>query len=83
MLLSKVGQIRKRDGRIVSFEVEKITRAVSKAFQSIGDNDLDKATEISRKVTDILEITCRGLRVPDVEEIQDLVEKMLMENRPF
>ncbi|MBN1189424.1 MAG: ribonucleoside triphosphate reductase [Dehalococcoidales bacterium] len=80
MLLSRVGQIRKRDGRIVLFEPEKITRAVLKAFQSVGDNDQEKAERITRQVSDILEITCRGLRVPDVEEVQDLVEKMLMES---
>jgi ribonucleoside-triphosphate reductase (formate) len=80
MLLSKVGQIKKRNGRIVAFEADKITRAVSKAFQAVGDNDSEKASKITQQVTDILEITCRGLRVPDVEEVQDLVEKMLMEN---
>ncbi len=54
---------------------KKYTRAVSKAFQSVGDHDPDKAAVITRQVTDILEITCRGLRVPDVEEVQDLVER--------
>jgi ribonucleoside-triphosphate reductase len=36
--------------------------------------------KISQQVVSILEITCRGLRVPDVEEVQDLVEKILIEN---
>ncbi len=80
MLLSKVGQIKKRDGRIVAFEAEKITQAVSKAMLAVGDNDAGKAQNICRQVVDILEITCRGLRIPDVEEVQDLVEKMLIEN---
>ena len=80
MLLSKVGQIRKRDGRIVVFDENKITQAVFKACQSVGDNDLEKAHKVSQQVVSILEITCRGLRVPDVEEVQDLVEKILMEN---
>ena len=80
MLLSKVGQIRKRDGRIVAFNEDKITQAVFKACQSVGDNDFEKARKISQQVVSILEITCRGLRVPDVEEVQDLVEKILIEN---
>ena len=80
MLLSKIGQIRKRDGRIVTFEADKITMAVEKALQATGDNDHAKAEKVSRQVVSILEITCRGLRVPDVEEIQDLVEKVLIEN---
>ncbi len=80
MVLNRVGQIRKRDGRIVAFELEKITQAVVKAMQAAGDDDIEKAQKVSRQVVDILEITCRGLRVPDVEEVQDLVEKILIEN---
>lgn len=80
MLLSKVGQIRKRDGRIVNFEADKITSAVYKAIQAVGEDDIEKAHRVCKQVVDILEITCRGLRVPDVEEVQDLVEKILIEN---
>ena len=80
MLLSKVGQVRKRDGGIVPFNADKISRAVYKAAQAVGEDDFEKAKEVSQQVVDILEITCRGLRVPDVEEVQDLVEKMLIEN---
>ncbi len=79
MLLNKIGQIRKRDGRIATFDTEKITQAVFKACQAVGDNDYDKAVKVSQQVIDIMEITCRGLRVPDVEEVQDLVEKLLIE----
>jgi ribonucleoside-triphosphate reductase len=80
MLLSKIGQIRKRDGRVVTFDAEKITQAVFKACQAKGDEDYENAVKISQQVVSILEITCRGLRVPDVEEVQDLVEKILIEN---
>ena len=80
MLLSKIGQIKKRDGRIVTFDANKITQAIFKACQSVGDGDFEKARNISQQVVSILEITCRGLRVPDVEEVQDLVEKILIEN---
>jgi len=80
MLLSKIGQIRKRDGRIVAFDKNKITQAVLKAATAAGDSDTEKAIRIMQQVVAILEITCRGLRVPDVEEVQDLVEKMLVEN---
>lgn len=80
MLLSKIGQIKKRDGRIVSFEEEKISQAVLKALRAVGDDDAERAQKVCRQVVDILEITCRGLRIPDVEEVQDLVEKILIEN---
>ena len=48
-------------GRII-FEAEKITRAISKAFLAVGDNDLEKVRKITQQVNDILEITCRGLK---------------------
>jgi len=80
MKLNKIEQIKKRDGRIVPFDTEKITQAVFKAVQAVGDNDRSKAIKVSHQAVAILEITCRGGRIPEVEEVQDLVEKMLVEN---
>ena len=71
--------IKKRDGRIVEFNKNKITNAILKAFQQIdGDISnyaLDKANNIANfianKTEDIL----------TVEEIQDLVENGLMSTK--
>ena len=72
--------IRKRDGRLVPFEEEKIARAIIKAVQAVGGTDLQKAAEITRQVGGILSVLYKEDRVPTVENVQDLVEKILIEN---
>ena len=76
----KVEHIRKREGDIVPFDADKITEAVFKAFKSVEEGDRSKAERVSEQVVSILGITCRDGRIPTVEEVQDLVEKMLIEN---
>lgn len=73
-------KIRKRDGRIVDFNEEKITKAIFKAGQSNGEFNYRKAKELSHKVFKILEKKYDGHTVPGVEEIQDEVEKVLIES---
>ena len=75
-----IEKIAKRDGRVVPFDNFKIYTAVTKALKAVGDDDLDKANRVTNDVLSILDITCRQGRIPDVEEVQDLVEKMLIQN---
>ncbi|AMV73375.1 Anaerobic ribonucleoside-triphosphate reductase [Desulfuromonas sp. DDH964] len=72
--------IRKRDGRLVPFEAGKVTEAISKAVRAVGGSDMDKAAGITRQVQGILEVLYKDGRVPTVENVQDLVEKILIEN---
>ncbi len=72
--------IRKRDGRLVIFEPEKVAEAIRKAVQAVGGTDLDKPKRITDQVAGILEIIYKDGRVPTVENVQDLVEKILIEN---
>ena len=72
--------IRKRDGRLVPFEEAKIASAIQKAVRAVGGTDMDKAGQIARQVVGILEIIYKDERVPTVENVQDLVEKILIEN---
>ncbi len=72
--------IRKRDGRLVPFEEEKITEAVAKAVRAVGGTDLERPRAIARQVTGILEVIYKDGRAPTVENVQDLVEKILIEN---
>jgi len=72
--------IRKRDGRLVPFEAGKITAAIEKSVQAVGGSDMDKARQIGRQVVGILEVIYKDGRVPTVENVQDLVEKCLIEN---
>ena len=69
----------KRDGRKVPFNIEKIANAIFKAAQSCGGTDLNTSMDVAAKVCRIFEEENPGC-VPTVEEIQDLVEKTLIEN---
>lgn len=75
---SKVTKIRKRDGRIVDFDLTKITEAIFKAAQVVGGEDKGLAQSIATKVTSKIEEQF-DQKTPTVEEIQDGVEKTLME----
>ena len=68
----------KRDGRKVPFNIEKIANAIFKAAQSCGGTDLNTAMDVAAEVCRVYEQENPG-RVPTVEEIQDLVEKVLIE----
>lgn len=74
-----ITKIKKRDGREVPFNIEKITNAIFKAAQAAGGQDYETALKLAEEVTFILNERFRNT-VPGVEEIQDIVEKVLIEN---
>lgn len=72
-------QIRKRDGRQVLFDESKIAEAIEKAFTATYKPGYGEvAQRLADEVLSILEL--EGEDVPDVEHIQDLVERVLMDN---
>ncbi len=77
--MSKIQYIRKRDGRLVKFEEKKIAEAIYRAVEAVGGSDKKQTNFITKQVCDILE-TIFKKDVPTVENVQDLVEKMLIEN---
>ncbi len=72
-----INQIKKRDGRIVDFNSEKIATAIFKAAQSVGGHDEELARQLADKVAQELEEI--NLEIPDVETIQDMVERVLIQ----
>ena len=78
--MSQPKSIRKRDGRIAQFNKEKITDVVFKALSATGDPDRKKAEKISRQVVGAISVIYKDDRIPTVENIQDLVERMLIED---
>ena len=70
--------IRKRDGRTVPFKIENIVQGIFKAASKVGGNDIETARELANEVADRLSVF--GIIVPNVETIQDAIEKVLMEN---
>lgn len=75
-----IRSIRKRDGRLVDYDENKITAAISKAVTAVGGSDFAKAADIARQVGGILSVLYKEDRFPTVENVQDLVEKILIEN---
>ncbi len=73
-----ITSIIKRDGRMVPFELDKITQAIYKAAQALGGNDNETAATLADQVVTYLE--SKGSQTPTVEEIQDAVEHTLIEN---
>ncbi len=76
-MTEKIPQVQKRDGRIVSFDRTKIAEAIFKAARSVGGQDRYLADDLSEAVTLYLEKEFGG-RMPTVEQIQDIVEKVLI-----
>jgi len=74
-----ITKIRKRDGRIVPFDRERIANAIFKAARAVGGNDYERAEFLARKVVENLERKFAAA-IPSVEDVQDEVEKVLIEN---
>ena len=72
--------VRKRDGRLEPFDQERITNAIWKAAKAVGGKDRELAKKLSDQVVAELKKRFGEDGVPTVEEIQDLVEKILIEN---
>ncbi len=70
-------KIRKRTGEIVAFDANRITSAITKAVESVGGRDYETADQLSGLVQDY--ITLQDKEEYDVEEIQDIIEKVLIE----
>ncbi len=71
--------IRKRDGSIVTFDGEKITDAIFNAAKAVGGSNRKTAEDVTDSVVGILNVIYKGGRIPTVENVQDLVEKILIE----
>jgi len=79
-IATKFFEIRKRDGRVVSFNSEKITDAIFKAARAVGGSDRGIAENLTRQVIKSLEEAAQNGVIPSVEEVQDAVEVALIEN---
>lgn len=76
--MESIMKIVKRDGRTVDFDVEKITEAIFKAAQVLGGRDREMAAYLAKQVELYLLEVCHN-NTPTVEQIQDAVEKILIE----
>jgi ribonucleoside-triphosphate reductase len=74
-------KIKKRDGRVVAFDSPKITAAIAKAGKATGEFEKREARKLTLRVLTLAHELRPG-PVPEVEEIQDIVERVLLDS-PF
>lgn len=87
--LSKIKSIRRRTGEVVSFDLERIARAVMKAFEVSGEGGDREAHQVAVAVfktllglqNDLKKLNKKAKFLPTVEVVQDLVEKELMKQK--
>jgi uridine kinase len=77
---NKITHVTKRSGVIVPFNQERITNAIYRAAVAVGGRDKGKAKTLSDQVVKQLNEKFNNGTVPHIEDIQDIVEKVLIEN---
>jgi len=78
MIVKGISRIKKRDGTVVDFNQDKITKAIAKAMESQGITEPASARTTSDIAAFMIEEKFGGYTVPSVEQIQDIVEMVLM-----
>ena len=74
-----ITKIRKRDGRIVDYDITKIENAIAKAMMALGDGEIKDCKKMA-KIVELNLMEDFEDKIPNVENIQDMVEKVLMTN---
>lgn len=74
-----VSSVQKRDGRVVPFDVRRIHNAILRAYQAVGVQDpQERAGDVSERVVQLLAQRLGPHACPQVEQIQDVVEEVLI-----
>ncbi|OGZ20683.1 MAG: ribonucleoside triphosphate reductase [Candidatus Nealsonbacteria bacterium RIFCSPHIGHO2_01_FULL_43_31] len=75
---NRIKRIKKRDGTIVAFDQQKITGAISKAVTAAEQGDGEESKKLSDKVVELLNRRFKADEIPEIEQIQDIVEEVLI-----
>ena len=86
--LAKIKSIRRRTGEVVAFDLERVARAIFKAFEVSGEGGEEDSYEVAKRVfktllslrEDLVSKNKGAKFLPTVEMVQDLAEKELMKN---
>ncbi len=73
-----IHKVQKRNGEIVEFDVSKIKKAIFAAAEAVGGHNEVKSQKLADKTAEVVSETFRA-GIPTVEDIQDIVEKVLIE----
>ncbi len=71
-------KIKKRDGRKVPFDRSRIVNAIFKATEALENGDMHLAESVTDKVVSVMAERYGAKGVPDIEEIQDIIERVLI-----
>lgn len=72
--------VKKRTGAVVPFNPDRIANVIYRAAVAVGGRDKERAEMLSKKVIEMMESKYEPGYIPNIEEIQDVVEKVLIEN---
>ncbi len=75
---NKVTKVVKRSGKVVAFDEAKIAKAVKKAFAETKEGSEKDAVRVADKVAKSLNKNFKKGYIPEIEEVQDMVERVLM-----
>ncbi|MBK7379098.1 MAG: response regulator SirA [Ignavibacteriales bacterium] len=78
--MAEIKQVKKRSGVLVPFNKGRISNAIYRAAVAVGGRDKEKADELADEVIKLLTKDNSTFITPTIEEIQDAVEKVLIEN---
>ncbi len=78
--MGKITSVMKRNGALVPFNKDRISNAIYRAAVEVGGRNKATADKLADQVVQLLEENAVPGHVPHIEEIQDLVEKVLIEN---
>ena len=78
--MAEIKQVKKRSGVLVPFNKGRISNAIYRAAVAVGGRDKEKADELADEVIKLLTKNNSTFITPTIEEIQDAVEKVLIEN---
>ena len=78
--MSRFKYVIKRSGEKVPFNADRISNAIYRASVSVGGRDKALAERLSKEVVATLEYELLDDKIPQIEEIQDTVEKVLIKN---
>jgi len=75
---NKITKVKKRDNTIVDFDQSKISEAIFKSITATGQGDGKKSKQLSEMVVKILNRRFKKNEIPNIEQIQDIVEEVLI-----
>ncbi len=77
---NKIEKVKKRNGSIVDFDIERITSVIFKALTATNEGNGNRTKKLADKIVEIINLRFKKGAIPHVEQIQDIVEETLILN---